>query len=541
MGPALVYDITVPGHANYLAHGLWHHNSGKTAVGIGAFTELHARGKARKGFYVVPSVVRAQAGEEMARLVKPGEYNWAAGEATFEERVQNYRNPGTHMVAVTHQAFRDDMVRLMATAHGYDAPDEAADAFLAASPKERRAMLKKALDEHEIPLDFLMMDEAHDALDRTGKAESLLTAVTQAAGDLSQYALLATGTPIKNDASEVHSWLQKLDPERFGDRDEFMRKYGTDAHASSEALKRLMARYAYVDVVPSGASRTITWGAQDGGGRESPSGHQRIALTPAQRTSLAHVQDAYERARRARQNGSVDADALRVLSPRSFEGRSPERQQEVAKRLNGALGALRHAAEARVVNEAPVAENAKAQHVLRLAGEYKGKGGVVFAHNRESVRMLERALEEAGHKVAVITGSDNAQDKARARERFKRGEVDILVASDAAATGANFQHRGEWLVNYDLPLTHKTLEQRNARIDRLGQTRHIQLHHLITDADHDHDNYERLERKRALGSILQGEHESLDDTGIAKYLAVAREGKPAPAPAPDEEQGGMFA
>ena len=514
--------------------------SGKTSVGIGAFTELHARGKARKGFYVVPSIVRNQFGEEMARMTEPGKYNWAAGEASFEERVQNYRDAGTHMVAVTHQAFRDDMIRLIASAHGYDAPDEAADAFLAASPKERRGMLKKALDEHQIPLDFLMMDEAHDSLDRAGKAESLLTAVTQAAGDLSQYALLATGTPIKNDASEVHSWLQKLDPARFADRDEFMRKYGADAHASSEALKRLMARYAYVDVVPSGSSKSITWGAEDGGGRESPSGHQRIALTPTQRTSLAHVQDAYEAARRARQNGRVDANALKILSPRSFEGRSPERQQEVAKRLNGALGALRHAAESRVINEAPAHENAKAQHVLALASQYKGKGGVVFAHNRESVRLLHRALEEAGHKVAVITGSDSAQDKARARERFKRGEVDILVASDAAATGANFQHRGQWLINYDLPLTHKTLEQRNARIDRLGQTRHIQLHHLITDADHDQDNYERLERKRALGSILQGEHESLDDTGIAKYLAVAKEGRPPKEPEPAEDQGGMF-
>jgi hypothetical protein len=341
--------------------------------------------------------------------------------------------------------------------------------------------------------------------------------------------------------SEIHSWLQKLDPERFGDRDEFMRKYGADAHASSEALKRVMSRYAYVDVVPSGSSKSITWGAADGGGHASPSGHQRIKLAPEQRTNLAHVQDAYESARRARQNGGIDMNALKILSPRSFEGRDEARQQQVAKRLNGALGALRHAAESRVINEAPVAENAKAQHVLTLADGNRGKGGVVFAHNRESVRLLERALSEAGHKVAVITGSDNAQDKARARERFKRGEVDILVASDAAATGANFQHRGEWLVNYDLPLTHKTLEQRNARIDRLGQTRHINLHHLITDADHDQDNYERLERKRALGSILQGEHESLDDTGLAKYLAVARESRPITPPAPDEpEQGGMF-
>jgi len=537
--PDLVYDITVPHHANYLAHGMWHHNSGKTAVGIGAFTEAHAKGLVRKGMFVVPSIVRNQFGEEMARTVEPGKFGWHAGEANLDERLKQYQNPDTHMVSVTHQAFRDDMVTLMQRAHGYDDADEAADAFLEADPGERTRMLKKALDQHQIPMEFLMMDEAHDSLDRAGKAESLLTAVTETAMGLASHAILATGSPVKNDASEVHSWLKKLDPQRFGDRDEFMRKYGTDMHASAEALKRLMGRYAYSDVVASGSSKTVTWGAEGENG-DSPSGHARIRLSPQQRASLAHTRDAYERARRARQNGGVDVEALKVLTPRSFERTKPDQHQALAKRLNRALGALKHAAESRVVNEAPAEHNAKIQHVLKLADGRRGKGGVVFAHNRASVTNLAASLEKAGHKVATLTGSDSSEQKARIRERFKRGEIDVIVASDAAATGANLQDRGEWLVNYDLPLTYKTLEQRNARIDRLGQTRHIELHHLITDADHDTDNLDRLTRKHALAGILQGEHESLDDTGLAKYLNVAAAARTTEPPAPAEDQGGMF-
>jgi hypothetical protein len=515
--------------------------AGKTAVGIGTFTELHHQGKARKGFFVVPSIVRDQFGEEMARLTEPGKYGWHAGSANFEERLAHYRDPSKHMVSVTHQSFRDDMMRLVRQAHGYDSDDEASDAFLAASPSDRKRLLKKALDDHQIPLDYIMMDEAHDSLDRAGKAESLLTAVTQAAGALSPYTTLATGTPVKNDASEVHSWLAKLDPERFGDRDAFMRKYGADVHASREALKRLMARYSYTDVVPSGGSKSVTWGRDGGDGPASPSGHQRIALTPHQNAALSGVRDAYEAARRARQNGSVDVDAVRVLSPASFEGRSDEEAQQIAERLTASLGALRHAAEARVVNETPPEHNAKMQHVLTLADSRRGRGGVIFAHNRASVQHLTSVLERAGHKVGVITGSDDAHAKAQVRNAFNRGDIDILVASDAAATGANFQKRGEWLVNYDLPLTYKTLEQRNGRIDRLGQKRHIELHHLITDADHDQDNLDRLERKRALAGILQGAHESLDDTGLAKYLNLARESQPPTPPEPSDEQGGMFA
>jgi hypothetical protein len=503
--------------------------AGKTATQLGGFTEAHARGMVKKGVFVVPSIVRNQFGEEAARFLEPGKYKWHSSEDPdgYAGRMRAYADPDTHMVVSTHQTFRDDMVRAMADHQGVPQAGMAAR-FQAMSRPERASALKAAMEHHKVPLDFLAMDEAHGALNRAGKKDSLLSGVVEAALDGAKVKSLWTGSPVKNDPSEAYDWLSKLDPQRFQDRDSFMRQYGVDMPASAEALKRLMSGYSYVDAVPAQVDRTVTWGARDKDGNTAP-----IPLSPQQQAAYEGVHRAYQSARQAKKEGRTDVDAMKTLSPNSFEGTEESDHEGIAERLQGALGTLKHGALARVVNEHPAESNAKIQHVLGLSNNRKGKGGVVFARNKASVQMLKTELEKSGRKVGVIDGSANADQKAQVRRDFDSGKIDMVVASDAGAVGANLQKQGKWLVNYDLPQTQMTLEQRNARIDRQGQTDSIELHHLMTDTDHDRENHARLERKHVLGSILQGQYRSMEDTGLAHYLHAARAERQGDAPYPE--------
>ena len=54
------------------------------------------------------------------------------------------------------------------------------------------------------------------------------------------------------------------------------------------------------------------------------------------------------------------------------------------------------------------------------------------------------------------------------KRRFRDAEADILLCTDAAAEGLNFQFCRA-LVNYDMPWNPMRVEQRIGRIDRLGQ------------------------------------------------------------------------
>lgn len=69
------------------------------------------------------------------------------------------------------------------------------------------------------------------------------------------------------------------------------------------------------------------------------------------------------------------------------------------------------------------------------------------------------------------------------KQRFRAGQAEILLCTDAAAEGLNFQFCGA-LINYDMPWNPMRVEQRIGRIDRLGQQfpaiRIVNLHYADT-------------------------------------------------------------
>lgn len=495
--------------------------SGKTATMLGAFTHLHDKGNVKKALIAAPSAVRNQFGSEVLRFTEPGKYGFHAHDDSFEGRMRALTDKDTHFVVTTHQTMRDDMIKL-AAAHAGEKPEAMSEKFAAMGEPERDALLGGALQKRGIdPKDLLLcVDEGHGFLDRQGKEDSLLSNVGWSLKRLAGYGVHATGSPIKNDISEAFSWLHGNDPERFSDRDAFMRRYGVDTEASREAFQRVMGQYSMVDAVPSGVKRNETWGAADESGDHKP-----IPLSAEQRGALEGVHKASTRASRAHRDGRVDVEALKTLSPNSFAGVPEAEHAALAGRLGQALGTLKHAATGRVVNQHPAESNAKVQHALKLADGYRkaGKAGVIFADHHGSVNILKKALTTAGHKVGVVDGSMDANGKADMKAKFDRGEVSVVIGTSAAEAGLNLQKTGRYVVHYDLPATKKSVEQRSARVDRLGQTDDVDVHYLQTDAKVDSDARRRIERKGRLGSALQGRYESMDDVGLAKHLNMARE------------------
>jgi superfamily II DNA/RNA helicase len=105
----------------------------------------------------------------------------------------------------------------------------------------------------------------------------------------------------------------------------------------------------------------------------------------------------------------------------------------------------------------------------------------------------------------------------------KDRKYDVLICSDAGATGLNLQNAG-YLVNFDLPQTAWVKQQREGRIDRPGQAHsEIDYHDLVTNTEHEKTKWERIERKKKLGSIFEEDPGILDDTGLAATIANIRQ------------------
>ena len=70
-----------------------------------------------------------------------------------------------------------------------------------------------------------------------------------------------------------------------------------------------------------------------------------------------------------------------------------------------------------------------------------------------------------GGEIPAVDGSWHRIGRDEAKRRFRDREADVLLCTDAAAEGLNFQFCGA-LVNYDMPWNPMRVEQRIGRIDR---------------------------------------------------------------------------
>lgn len=93
----------------------------------------------------------------------------------------------------------------------------------------------------------------------------------------------------------------------------------------------------------------------------------------------------------------------------------------------------------------------------------------------------------------------------KTKELFREGQARILLCTDAAAEGLNFQFCGA-LVNYDMPWNPMRIEQRIGRIDRVGQKfSTIRVVNLMYKDTVEADIYSALrERIRLFSSVVGG-------------------------------------
>lgn len=481
--------------------------SGKTNMMLGSHAHLAGLGKVKRSIMMVPSIVQGQFNGEALRLLEPGKFKaHIQPGASQAERIAAYKDPDTHICVMTHQSFRDDMVHLGAKHAGIDEASMV-DQLGKMTPLQRRDWVAGVMEKEGIHFDASFVDEAHDTLNRAGKENSSLANVVEAVGHHTPYHVYASGDPVKNDASEIHSMLQKMDPERYADRAAFMRRYGADTIASKEALKREMARYMFPTSITPDVQRDRKV--------------ETVPLSAGQKQALGELDKNIAKCRMAHRAGKVDIEAAKAVSPTSFEGVPESEHGAIAASLQKSIGILKSSAINRIINSHP--DNAKVTHAVGMVQAREGKQGVIFARNKDSVEQYKKALEAIGKRVVTITGADSAKDKDAKRRKFNpetgEPEADILIASDAGAVGMNLQS-GQYLIQHDISQTAKTHSQRNARIDRLGQKNAIELIDLVGDHKEEFRARDRLARKYALKDMMADPMDGLDDTGVAGAISA---------------------
>ena len=477
----------------------------------------------KRAIFAVPSAVQVQFGSEALKFTEPGKLRWFAQPgASREDRFKAYRDPELHFVVMTHQALRDDIVHAVAQHQGVSS--EAATRLILRAPEDQRnKAIRDATRAMGWKFDMAVYDEAHDALNRRGKPNSILANSLDSFSHPNniEYYMGMTASPVKNDPSEAYDWLRKVAPQKYGSpqaKERFMHRYGVDTPAAKASMQREVMPYFYADRIPSGTN--AEYHTRHADGLESA-----LTMTSHQRDAYQGVMEAYGKARLARRHRELDVASIKTLSPSSFAGKPKSEHEDIARNLSQSLGVMRDGALRRVVNNHMIATNIKTPELTKIVEKHKGEPGIIFAHYRNSVKQIADDLKKRGYRVGVMTGANNAEEKANIRLGFHppggvNPKYDILVMSDAGAIGQNLQ-RGRWLVHWDTPMTQKTYEQRTGRIDRLGQTHDVNVYDLYTDTGLEREDRRRLLHKRELGEIFQSPTHLIDDSGMAAEIALA--------------------
>ena len=118
-----------------------------------------------------------------------------------------------------------------------------------------------------------------------------------------------------------------------------------------------------------------------------------------------------------------------------------------------------------------VPEEDKREALRRLIKSQEIKNALVFCNRKRDVAILQTSLKKHGFNAGALHGDMSQPARMETLEKFKQGEIQILVASDVAARGLDIVDMSH-VFNFDVPFSPEDYVHRIGRTGRAGKTGH---------------------------------------------------------------------
>jgi ATP-dependent RNA helicase DeaD len=115
-----------------------------------------------------------------------------------------------------------------------------------------------------------------------------------------------------------------------------------------------------------------------------------------------------------------------------------------------------------------VKENSKLEMLARAIDIYDPKLALVFCNTKRKVDDVVVNLQARGYFADAIHGDMSQSQRDRVMAKFRKGAVEILVATDVAARGIDVENV-EAVFNYDIPQDEEYYVHRIGRTGRAGR------------------------------------------------------------------------
>lgn len=302
----------------------------------------------------------------------------------------------------------------------------------------------------------------------------------------STYAIVLSGTPLENKLEELISIVQFVDQHRLGPtwkllhehqvKDEAGRVTGyTGLERIGQTLAPVMIRRRKSEVLQQLPSRT-----------------DQNLLVP-----MTGMQMEFHKA-----NGDEVAKIIRRWRRTKFLSDTDQR------RLMCALQNMRMSCNSTYLLDQETDHGVKADELAALLNELFAEPeakAVVFSQWTRTHDIVIRRLEARGIGYVSFHGGVPSDKRPALIQRFRDDpDCRVFLSTDAGSTGLNLQHAST-LVNMDLPWNPAVLEQRIARIHRMGQARPVRIVNFVAKGTIEEGMLSVLAFKRSLAEgILDG-------------------------------------
>lgn len=116
-----------------------------------------------------------------------------------------------------------------------------------------------------------------------------------------------------------------------------------------------------------------------------------------------------------------------------------------------------------------VSQSSKLEILSRLIDANDIGLSLVFCNTKRQVDELTSSLQSRGYSTEALHGDMKQDQRNRVMSKFKKGLIDILIATDVAARGIDVDNV-EAVFNYDLPSDEEYYVHRIGRTGRAGKT-----------------------------------------------------------------------
>jgi SNF2 family DNA or RNA helicase len=349
--------------------------------------------------------------------------------------------------------------------------------------------------------DLIVLDEAQRIKNWESKTSRAVKRLR------SRYAVVLTGTPLENKLEELYSIVQFVDDRRLGPAFQFLHDHRMidesgkilgyrNLDAIREKLRPILLRRTRVEVLTQLPARTNT--------------PVYVEMADAQRGPYAEHQQTL--ALLVQKKYFTEVDRRRILA---------------------CITNLRMLCDSTYLLDHQTNVSPKLEELAELLRELLGGGTeegqpprkvVVFSQWEQMLRLAAEVMDGLNVGHACLHGNVPGKERRGLLDTFRNDPgCRVLLSTDAGGTGLNLQ-AADTVVNLEVPWNPAVLEQRVARVHRMGQHRPVQVFHLITRDSIEEKVLKTLENKRSLFEGVFGDDNEVlfDSLGQKAFLDVVR-------------------